>query len=80
MMTCDMCNGEGQGINRQPAPGEQSTWLCTKCEGTGTINKPNSGSYPLTFTKLEAASLKRSEVAYGHKLDDWSPTDWACAN
>lgn len=33
---------------------------------------------PLTFKRLRKANVRRCEKHF-HKLDDWSPTDWACA-
>lgn len=32
----------------------------------------------LTFNNLRAANVQRCEDVF-HKLNDWSPTDWACA-
>ena len=32
----------------------------------------------LSFSKLRASNVVRCREAY-HPLDDWSPTDWACA-
>lgn len=32
----------------------------------------------LSFAQLRIQNVKRSEQVF-HKLDDWSPTDWACA-
>jgi NTP pyrophosphatase (non-canonical NTP hydrolase) len=33
---------------------------------------------PLTFETLEIKNFTRCEQVY-HRLDNWSPTDWACA-
>jgi NTP pyrophosphatase (non-canonical NTP hydrolase) len=32
----------------------------------------------LTFSELRLASVKRCEKSF-HTVEDWSPTDWACA-
>ena len=32
----------------------------------------------LAFSELRAANIERCEEVF-HKLNDWSPTDWACA-
>lgn len=32
----------------------------------------------LTFDKLQVQNKKRCEKHF-HKIDDWTPTDWACA-
>ena len=37
-----------------------------------------STSSPLEFSELRKANEIRCEALY-HAIDDWSPTDWACA-
>jgi len=33
----------------------------------------------LTFSALRKANYERCVTSYKHAIDDWSPTDWACA-
>ena len=51
---------------------------CIKCgsqdNGIGEVGYKE----PLTFDKLRNVNVSRCEDVF-HKLNSWSPTDWACA-
>lgn len=33
----------------------------------------------LTFREVRRANIRRCEIAFGHAVEAWTPTDWACA-
>ena len=47
------------------------------------LTSPDDWDYaddvPLTFEQLQEANLLRCENSFKHSINDWSPTDWACA-
>ena len=68
---CKDCNG----IGRYQEGGTLSPFIdCEKCNRTGD----GDYKYPLTFDKLREVNVARCEQVF-HKIDSWSPTDWACA-
>ena len=42
------------------------------------MKSKNKRKSPLTFKELRKANTKRCEKHF-HKLESWTPTDWACA-